>query len=267
MVARTRVPRLADPNIIIRIAESKREVEAANWLVFRNYVAEGYWDDDAKNLVENKWLHTPHRDVFVALLHGEVVGTVSIIRDSEAGLPSDAFQPTWLNYFRRSGDRLAEGSALAVEKNRTELKNLSLYLLTCYMQYSFYHMEVDRLVQACRSNHADFYADVLRFEKIGGIVYNNYARVPAQLLSLHLVDAHQVLSDHYERDRRGHHNFYRFLMVDEHPNIQFPDPCTMYRSRQRDWAAYARLRQATERRRQIVDLEHRRFVANTAVRT
>lgn len=266
MVARTRVPRLADPNIIIRLAESEGDIEAANRLVFRNYVAEGYWDNEAKNLVENKWLHTPHRDVFVALLHDEVVGTVSIIRDSEAGLPSDAFQPTWLNYFRRSGDRLAEGSALAVEKNRTELKNLSLYLLMCYMQYSFYHMEVDRLVQACRSNHADFYADVLRFEKVGRIAYNSYARRPSQLLSLNLIDAHRVLSDYYELDVIDHRNFYRFLLVDEHPCIRFPDPNTASRPRQRDWATYARLRQTMERRQRFVESDHQRSVANVALR-
>lgn len=127
MSSRYRVPKLTNPNITIRLANNPEEVEAANGLVFRNYVAEGYWDDDAKSLTENKWLHSAYRDVFVAICDGEVVGTASLIRDSDLGLPSDSFQPVWLKHFRRSGDRLAEVSALAIEKHRVGLKNLSLY--------------------------------------------------------------------------------------------------------------------------------------------
>lgn len=133
------------------------------------------------------------------------------------------------------------------------------------MQYSFYYTTTDRLIKACRPNHADFYADVLRFQKKGNIVYNNYARVPAQLLSVNLLDAHQVLSNYYE-DALDRQNFYRFLMVEEHPCTQFPDPSNVCRSRQHDWVAYARLRQVKQSKRQRVKTSQLRSVANIAAR-
>lgn len=261
-MAHYRVPKLTNPNIVIRPARNQAEVEAANWLVFHNYVAEGYWEDDVKHVTENRWLHSSHRDVFVAVEEGEVVGTVSIIRDSSAGLPSDAFQPKWLDYYRGSGDRLAEVSAFAIDKSRAGLKNLSFFLMKYYMQYSFFYSDVDRLVKACRPNHADFYADVLRFEKVGNVVFNNYARVPAQFLSLNLIEAHQVLSHHYKHHDLNQNNMYRFLMVDEHPNLHFPDAAVLVRSRQRDWAAYAGSRLTTERGQCRGPAESQGYIAN-----
>lgn len=244
MLPYRRIPALANPGVLIRLASDDHEVRRADQLVFRNYVAEGYWDDDADVLARNKWLHSAQRDVFVAAYGDEIIGTVSIIRDSEAGLPSDSFQPQWTRYFRASGEQLAEVSALAVEKNHAVSKNLVFYLMKCYMQYSFYYTAVTRLVKACQPKHADFYADVLHFEKFGGIVYNSYARRPSRLLSMNLFEAHQLLSERYETDGANRHNFYRFLLVDEHPNVIFPDPISAYRPRQCDWLARTRRGQA-----------------------
>jgi len=260
MIARIRVPRQLDSGIVVRPAESESEIAAANMLVFRNYVAEGYWDDDIEKLTNNIWLHSPFRDVFIATHNSDIVATVSIVRDSGAGLPSDRFQPTWLDHFRRCGNRLAEVSALAIEKNRVELKNLSLFLMKYYMQHAFYYTEVDRLVKACRPKHADFYADILRFEKVGEIVPNDYARRPSQLLSIDMIDAHRVLSDYYASDGMGQRNFYHFLLVDKHPSTRFPKR-TAYRSRLCDWAAYARLRHAMKHGRQLVAEDTRLSVA------
>lgn len=234
-----RVPTLANPDLVIRPAQHQSEIDAANALVFRNYVAQGYWEDDKRNLTDNKWLHSPERHVFVALVQDAVVGTVSLVFDSANGLPSDSFQPTWLNYFRKRGDRLAEVSALAVAKDGPRLKNLPLFLMKYYMQYSFYYSHADRLVKACRPNHAEFYADVLRFEKLGELRYNTYAHVPARFLSLDLWDAHRVLYEHYERGADPCTNLYRFFLVDEHPCVRFPDRRPS-RPRGRDWVSYQR---------------------------
>src|SRR5438128_559382 len=87
-----RVPQLTD-SIVIRPAETSDEIARANRLVYNNYVAEGYWDDDAKQLHDNKWLNSNSRDVFVAIHGTRLVGTVSLIHDSAGGLPSDRFQP------------------------------------------------------------------------------------------------------------------------------------------------------------------------------
>jgi len=246
MTVRIRVPHRLNSRVVIRPAESDSEIEAANNLVFRNYVAAGYWDDDIKNLTRNKWLHSPFREIFVATYDDHVVGTVSLIRESADGLPSDCFQPDWLHTLRCFGSRLAEVSALAIDKDQIGLKNVSLFLMKYYMQYAFYYTDVDRLIKACQPKHADFYADILRFQKVGKVVYNEYARRPSQLLSVDVIDAHRILSDYYGPHEVAGRNFYQFLLLDEHPNVRFPNRSKQYRSRARDWASYARLRYAME---------------------
>jgi len=238
MLSRIRVPALKNKNLIIRLAKDKKEVEEANWLVYRNYVAEGYWEEDIEAFHNNKWLHSPYRKICVIVDSNKIIGTASIIQDSKEGLPSDTFQLEWMRYIRGTNDKLAEVSALAIDKSQRQ-RNLVLFLIKFYMQYSFYYAGIDRLIKACRPPHADFYASILKFQKIGGIVHNDYAHCSAQLLSMHLIHGHKLLSKHYESGSRNKNNFYRFLLLEEHPNLIFPEKRLMRRSRQIDWVACA----------------------------
>jgi hypothetical protein len=240
MSSRIRVPALKNKNLIIRLAKDKKEVEKANRLVYRNYVAEGFWEEDIGAFHNNKWFRSSYRKVFIIEDGNKIIGTASVIQDSKEGLPSDSFQPEWMRCIRRTNDKLAEVSALAIDKSQQQ-KNLVFFLIKFYMQYSFYYGGIDRLVKACRPAHANFYASIVRFQKVGGIVHNDYARRPSQLLTMHLIHGHTLLSEHYESDSRNKNNFYRFLLVDEHPNLLFPEKRFMRRSRQIDWVACARM--------------------------
>ncbi|HLQ25286.1 MAG TPA: hypothetical protein VK138_05330 [Acidiferrobacterales bacterium] len=244
MLPRIYVPQLKNKNLIIRLAKDKKEVEKANWLVYRNYVAEGFWEEDIEAFHNNKWFHSPYRKIFVVIDNDKVIGTASIILDSKEGLPSDSFQPEWIQYFRRTGDKLAEVSALAIDKSHAQQKNLILFLIKFYMQYSFYYTNVDRLIKACKQKHADFYASILRFQKVGGLTHNNYARRPSYLLTMHLLKGHALLSEYYASDATNKNNFYRFVLVDEHPNLIFPKKKFMRHSRQIDWPVRARMMDA-----------------------
>ena len=227
MKAHTRVPRLNNPDIVIRTPHSDAEIRAANQLVFENYVNVGFWKDDARVIEENPWINSPHREIFVAACKHEIVGTFSIIHDSQAGLPSDSVQPMWLRRFRQGRERLAEGSAFAIKAGRSDLKNLHLFMMACYLQYGAYYSSIERLVQVCVPVHARFYARVLRFETHGAIVAYDYAHTRAQLLSMNLLKAHEVLSEHYEAPNNGGRNLYRFFLTERHRAIDFGDarPC------------------------------------------
>jgi len=240
-----RVPKPLSPEITIRPVASRREREAANRLVFENYVAQGYWDQGESHQLDNQWLTTPLRDVFVAVRGESVVGTVSLIRDSADGLPSDGFRPHCMRRFRACGDRLAEGSAFAVRTNTPGLRNLYMYLLSCYLQHSYYHTRTTRLVQACRPNHADFYANTLRFERVGGTSRNSYARVPAQFLSLDLTSAHARLRSHYHAEGADQSTLYDFLLVTAHPQTRLSGEQT--RLRLPEWVARRPVRPMRDR--------------------
>ncbi|MBI5782964.1 MAG: hypothetical protein HZA69_04410 [Gammaproteobacteria bacterium] len=222
------------------MAQTERELEEANALVYRQYVGL-YWKDDIETFRNNKYLHTSARVTFVVLQQGRVTGTMSIIKDSSNGLPTDTFQPDILHRLRITGDKLAEVSALAMDPAQPHPQNLILFLIKYMMQYSFYYAGLDRLVVSCRPRHAAFYATHIKFQILTPPIPYEYAsRVRCQLLSLNLIQAHKLLSEEYAHGDEDE-NLYRFLMVEEHPNLQFPAGQLMRRSRQINWVAHARM--------------------------
>ena len=64
------------------------------------------------------------------------------------------------------------------------------------------------------------------------LALNDYVRVKMKLLHLPLVEAQRHF---YERDK-ANYSFYRF-MIDEHPNMRFPDKNAEVRARDTDWLA------------------------------
>lgn len=241
MVAKLKPPRLDNPHIAIRLARSKQEIDAANSLVFKNYVEDGFWENDEKILRTSKYLHCLAREVFVALDAGSLVGTMSIIHDSKMGLPSDKFQPEVMKQLRATGDSLAEVSALAMDKSYPGHRSIVLFLMKFAMQYSFYYAGIDRLVVACKPRHAAFYRSVIRFQQVGETTYYDYSHHVGELLTLNLIEAHKLLSEYYETDAAPEDNFYRFMLVHDHPSLHFPEKRPKKRSPNIDWVAQARL--------------------------
>lgn len=240
MASRSRVPKLINPNVVIRLAQNQKEVEAANELIYRNYV-NLYWADDPAAFRANKYLTSPARRVFVAVDHDQVIGTMSIIKDSPLlGLPSDTFHPNILRRYRDRKDRLAEITSFAVDHAIQHPMNLILFLIKFLMQYSFYFEGLDRLIASCRAKHADFYEERLCFEKLTQPMPYAYAgNVECQLVTLDLMEAHLLLSQRYENACASGDNLYRFFFTDEHPNVQFPDKRQLRRSLQLNWVAIA----------------------------
>lgn len=242
MAVRTRVPRLDNPGLRIRLAHDEAEVAAADRLLFDNYVAEGYWQDDASCLDNNPHLRSPQRVVCVAMDGDQLIGTASLIRDSRSGLPADGFQPEILQQLRSNRENLAEVSALAVRRGG-ESRNLVLFLFKFLFQYSFYYAAFDRVILVCTPKHARFYESMILFTRLSSTNHYGYVNVNAQLLTLSMLESHRLFQDYYETDPSNRDNLYRFFLVDEHPSLQFPERRLQKRARELDWAAIARLRE------------------------
>lgn len=239
-----KAPRLKDPNVIIRLARDKVEIAEANRLVCNNYIEEGYWDND-EPFRNNRYMHSDMRTVFVAEKMGRLVGTASIVKDSREGLPVDKAYSGAIKKFRNRGERLAEVSALSVNKNYAEQRNLVIFLFKYIYQYAFYYAHIDRFLIAIIARHAPFYKSVYRFEELPSAASYGYVKpeFAPVLLTLPLIEAHKIYYERYEAgiaDKRE--SYYRFMLVDEHPNLQFPDKAQMQRRREIDWVAQARLR-------------------------
>lgn len=240
-----KAPRLKDPNVIIRLARDKAEIAEANRLVCNNYIEEGYWDND-EPFRNNRYMHSDMRTVFVAEKMGRLVGTASIVKDSREGLPVDKAYSDVVKKFRNRGERLAEVSSLAIDKTYNEQRNLVIFLFKYLYQYSFYYGHLDRFIIAAVARHAPFYKSVYRFEQLTGETSNSYVKggIRLVLLTLPLLKAHKLYFEQYEAGNTDiSDSYYRFMLVNEHPNLQFPDKRQMLRRREIDWLAQANLQE------------------------
>ncbi len=219
-MSRNHVPTIPQ-GVEIRLAHSGPELEAANRLVYQNYVQDGFWEPDEKQLETNRYLHSVQRVAWVAVRHGEVLGTLSIIHDSPNGLPSDTAQPELMRDLRAKGETLAEVSCLATQRSRAA-PQIVLWLMAWGLQYCLYHEGLGCLVASCKPQHANFYESVLCFSKLSPPVYYEYSHAVGYLISLRLAEAHARLAARYPADAQSGKSLYRFLLVDPHPALHFP---------------------------------------------
>lgn len=224
MASRVKVPKLNNPAIQIRLAENAQEIAAANEIIYTSYVNKGYWRQECDLPQQNRYLSSPARDVFVVLDEGKVIGSASIIKDSEDGLPADLFQPEIMSDLRSSGDRIAEVSALAINKSHAQSGELILFLLKFTYQYSFYYAGIDRFVAVTTPKHARFYEKICHFHRLTSTATYTYVNTDAQLLTVHLLKDRASFSEAHEPAgaMMGEESFYRFLLLDDHPCLQFP---------------------------------------------
>lgn len=243
MVSRVRVPRLNDKNIVIRLAKDDKDVRAANELITQTYVKMGFWQEEDQHTEKDRWLTTSSRLVFVVVdtFENRIIGTASVIRDTPEGLPADSFQPDAMRQLRASRESLVQVTSLAFDRTARQQQKLILFLFKFMLQYLFYYTGTDRVLALCNPKHAHFYNSILRFEKLGPPAYYHYAQAVGQLSTLHLLKAHRDLCDYYESEAGQAESFYRFLLLDEHENLCFPDKAFMRRSRHINWSAQARL--------------------------
>lgn len=220
MASRVRIPGLANPNIVIRLAQSADEIEAADRLVFHNYV-NLYWADDVEAFRKNKYLRSSARHVGVAIDAGRVVATMSMVEDSPLGLPSDTFRPEPLQRFRQAKGKLGEMTSFATDQSVRQPMSVVMLLFKFFFQYNFYYAGIDRMVASCRTRHADFYERHLGFEKLMPAAPHPYAgNVVCQFVTLDMLPVHVRAHAGYGEDAKDH--LHRFFMLEEHPNVRLP---------------------------------------------
>lgn len=235
MSIKNRVPELKNPNIVVRLATTAEEINQANTLICQNYLAVGLFDDEAA-FWGNKYVHSPARVPIVAINDKQVVGTVSIIKDSNKGLPADNFQAPVMKQLRKGGETLAESSALSVDASQDQ-HSLVLFLLKFMFQYGFYYGGIDRFLATVVPKHSLFYRNIFKFQKLSDPSSYNYVKLNVQLLTLGFQQAHEDLYNYYGKDRES--NFYRFIMIDDHPALQLPSEDALCRPKDARWSRNA----------------------------
>ncbi|MBI5256442.1 MAG: hypothetical protein HY855_08085 [Burkholderiales bacterium] len=213
----------ADPDrrLTLKIADSVEELEACFRILHDAYVGAGFMRPDPSGLRVTHYHALPTTTTLCAKFDGQVVGTLSIVREGAFGFPMrSAFD---LSAVRAKGGKIAEISALAIHPDFRATGGRILFPLMKFMfEYCTGHFDTRHLVIAVNPRHIEMYESLLLFERLPGEPVPHYAFVngaPAvgATLDLHTAPAR------FERvygHRPGHRNLYQYFVHTRLPNIQ-----------------------------------------------
>lgn len=155
------------PDIVIKIASTREEREGAFHLTHKAYTRAGLAAPNKHALRITPHQLLPTTDVFVAVLRGEVVSTLSLVRDGQLGLPMEEIYPEEVRERRARGLRLAEVSCLA-DRRKDQARFFGLFSDLARLMVRTAESEgVDQLLIAVHPRHARMYRRAMAFAQIG----------------------------------------------------------------------------------------------------
>jgi len=150
----------------LKVSDSLEDLTAALSLVHDSYVELGLMAPHPSGLRLLPHHLLPETRVFLAREHGEVVATLTLIPDTEAGLPLDAAYREDADGLRLEGRRIGEISCLALAP-RYRRHDLLLHLFRM-MHVCARATGLDDLCVVVAPKHGRFYQHILLFEAYGG---------------------------------------------------------------------------------------------------
>lgn len=147
-------------NLTLKLAETQEELEACFRLLHDAYVASNLMQPHPSGLRATLYHALPTTSTLLAKYDDQVVGTVSLIRQSRLGFPMQKiFQ---IDAIERAGGNIAEVSALAVARRFQAKGGVVLFPLLKFMyEYATRYFDTRHLVIAVNPRHIDFYESIL----------------------------------------------------------------------------------------------------------
>ena len=160
--------------LVVKVAETSEELLGCFGLLHDAYVGSGFMQPRASGLRVTPWHALPTTTTVCALVDGEVVGTLSMVRDGVFGLPlQSAFD---LSAVRAQPGKVAEISALAVRKDFRRTGGTILFPLMKFMyEYCTRYFDTRHLLIAVNPNKIEMYEALLFFERLSARVVEHYA--------------------------------------------------------------------------------------------
>ena len=212
-----------DQRLVLKIAQTQDELEACFRLLHDAYVGSGFMRPDPSGMRVTIYHALPTTTTLCAKYDGEVVGTISLIRESVFGFPLQSIFD--LHEIREKNGRVAEVSALAVHPKFRNTGGTILFPLMKFMyEYCTTFFDTRHLVIAVNPNRIDMYESLLFFERLTQSSVANYDfanGAPAVGASLDLHVAPGVLKRTYGKKPRRK-NLYLYFLRTRLRNIVMP---------------------------------------------
>ncbi len=212
-----------DPRLTLKVAETRDELEACFRLLHDAYVEYGYMRPHRSGMRITPYHALPTTTTLCAKYDGEVVGTISLIRDGVFGFPVQrAFD---LQGVRLQGGLIAEASALAVAPRfRKSGGKIVFPLIKFKYEYCTRFFGTRHLVVAVHPKHIKFYESLLFLKRLQEKVVDRYDFVngaPAVAGSVDLHGSARMMRQAYA-SKPWHRNLATYLLDFELPNIEWP---------------------------------------------
>ncbi len=158
----------------LKIAETREELEACFKILHDAYVAAGYMKPDPSGLRVTLFHALPTTTTLCAKWDGQVVGTISMIRDGVFGFPLQSVFD--LSELRSRGGQIAEISALAVHPSFRKTGGAVMFPLMKFMRdYCATYFDTRHLVIAVNPDRIEMYEALLCFSRLQEQVVEAYA--------------------------------------------------------------------------------------------
>ena len=212
-----------DPRLVLKIAQTKEELTACFRLLHDAYVGSGFMRPDPSGMRVTIYHALPTTTTLCAKFDGEVVGTLSLIRESVFGFPMQSIFD--LQEIREKKGRIAEVSALAVHRKFRNTGGTILFPLMKFMyEYCTTFFDTRHLVIAVNPNRIEMYESLLLFKRLteNPVDHYDFANgAPAVGASIDLHLAPKNLKHAY-RNKLGRKNLYQYFLHAKLPNITMP---------------------------------------------
>jgi hypothetical protein len=212
-----------DPRLVLKIAETREELEACFRLLHDAYVSSGFMLPDPSGLRVTIYHALPTTTTLCAKFDGEVVGTVSLIRDGVYGFPMQRVFD--LSSVRARHGRIAEVSALAVHPKFRNTGGMILFPLMKFMYgYCTAYCDTRHLVIAVHPTRIEMCESLLFFQRLTENPVSSYDfanGAPAVGAALDLYEAPKLMHINYA-GTPTHRNLFRYFLDLKLPNIQLP---------------------------------------------
>ena len=208
----------------LKIADTQEELEQCFALLHDAYVASGFMRPHPSGLRVTPYHALPTTTTLCAKVDGQVVGTLSIVREGVFGFPMQtAFD---ISSVRAKEGRIAEISALAIHPRYRKTGGSVLFPLMKFMyEYCTRYFDTRHLLIAVNPNHIEMYESLLFFRRLTARVVDSYDfanGAPAVGATLDLQEAPQLFERAYA-GKPGRRNLHRFFVETKLPAIRFPD--------------------------------------------
>jgi len=211
------------PRLQLKIADTQEELEACFSILHDAYVSSGFMKPDPSGLRVTIYHALPTTTTLCAKVDGQVVGTMSLIRDGVFGFPLQSVFD--LTQVREKTGNIAEISALAVHPAFRQTGGAILFPLMKFMyEYCTTYFDTRHLVIAVNPNRIEMYESLLHFERLQANAVDSYDfanGAPAVGATLDLQRAPEQMRATYggKPARKNLHDYFINVKL---PNIQLP---------------------------------------------